>query len=133
MSGSLQRIHIRDNHNAAEFAIAVQDSRLLPDNVLGERNRLSILWQLEHQLHQVLIPDAADHGLRRADKIIGEFLLQRDRKKSRGRIDDLFYRMPKGDADDPRERRVAELLAERQLMLNEKRIIVRLDITQHGM
>src|ERR1700729_1928822 len=63
----LQCIHIGDDYHAAEFAIAVQDRVLLPNDVFGKRDRLPILGQLEHQLHQVLIPDAADHGLRRAN------------------------------------------------------------------
>ena len=35
----LQRIHIRDNDDAAELAIVVEDSGLLPDDVLGKRDR----------------------------------------------------------------------------------------------
>lgn len=112
-------VDVGDDDDIAEHAVVVEDGGLLLDDELGKGDGVTIFGKLEHELHEILVADATDGGLGRADKIRSKVLFEVVGKEVGGRADNVLIPVPERDLYDPGKGRVLELFSGGYFMLEK--------------
>ena len=95
------RIHIRDDDDAAEFAVVVEDGGLLLDHLFGKGDGVAIFGEFKEEFHEELVANAGDDGFGGADEVFAEFSFEVVGEEMCGIMYDVLVFVPEGDHNDP--------------------------------